>query len=75
MRARFVDQGALARPPGEGRRDDPVPPPLPGETSAGPSTHSEPVEPGEDGEKRDSIGGSDTNNEGNGDSGCRMLLG
>jgi len=25
--------------------------------------------------KRDSIGGSDTNNEGSGHSGCRMLLG
>ena len=47
MRARFVDQGEPARPPGEGRRHDPMPPPSPGETSAGPSTPSESTGSGE----------------------------
>ena len=50
MRARLADQGEPARPPGEGWRRDPMPPPSPGETSAGPSTPSESVEPGEAGE-------------------------
>ena len=35
-----------ARPPGEGEREDPLRPHSPGETSAGPSTPSEAVEPG-----------------------------
>ena len=38
-----------ARPPGEGEREDPLRPHSPGETSAGPSTPSEAVEPGEAG--------------------------
>ena len=50
VRARLADQGERARPPWEGRRHDPMPPPSPGETSAGPSTPSESVEPGEAGE-------------------------
>ena len=43
MRARFVDQGERARPPGEGRWHDPMPPPSPGETPSGPSAPSGPV--------------------------------
>ena len=35
MRARLVDQGEPARPPGEGRRHDPTPPPSPGESGTG----------------------------------------
>ena len=35
MRARLVDQGEPARPPWAGRRRDPMPPPLPGESGAG----------------------------------------
>ena len=35
MRARLVDQGERARPPGEGRWHDPMPPPSPGESGAG----------------------------------------
>jgi len=35
VRARFVDQGELTRPPGEGRRHDPTPPPSPGELGTG----------------------------------------
>ena len=45
VRARFVDQGEPARPPGEGRRHDPMPPSSPGETSAGQSTLSEAAVP------------------------------
>ena len=45
VRARFVDQGEPVRPPGEGRRYNPPPPPLPGETSAGRSTLSEAAVP------------------------------
>ena len=45
MRARFVDQGEPVRPPGEGRRHDPTPPPSLGETSAGQSTPSEAAVP------------------------------
>ena len=47
MRARFVrrPQGEPARPPGEGRRHDPMPPSSPGETPAGPSTLSEAAVP------------------------------
>ena len=41
VRARLVDQGERARPPGEGRRHDPMPPSSPGETSAGQSMLSE----------------------------------
>ena len=44
-RARLVDQGERARPPGEGRRHDPMPPSSPGETSAGQSTLSEAAVP------------------------------
>ena len=51
VRARFGDQGERARPLGEGRRHDPMSPLPPGETSAVPSTHSEPIEPGEAGEE------------------------
>ena len=41
MRARLVDQGEPARPPWEGERRDPMPPPLPGESGAGsPETES-----------------------------------
>ena len=32
VRARLVDQGERARPPWEGRRHDPMPPPSPGES-------------------------------------------
>ena len=35
MRARFVDQGERARPPGDGRWRDPRPPPSPGELGTG----------------------------------------
>ena len=35
VRARLVDQGEPARPPWAGRRRDPMPPPLPGESGAG----------------------------------------
>ena len=35
MRARFVDQGKPVRPPGEGRRYNPTPPPSPGESGTG----------------------------------------
>ena len=45
VRARLVDQGERARPPGEGRRHDPMPPSSPGETSAGQSTLSEAAVP------------------------------
>ena len=45
VRARLVDQGERARPPWEGRRHDPMPPPSPGETPAGPSTLSEAAVP------------------------------
>ena len=50
VRARLVDQGERARPPGGGSGCDPMPPSSPGETSAGPSTLSEPVELREAGE-------------------------
>ena len=41
MRARLADQGEPARPPGEGRRRDVMPPPSPGESGAGsPETES-----------------------------------
>ena len=43
VRARLVDQGERARPPGEGRWHDPMPPPSPGETPSGPSAPSGPV--------------------------------
>ena len=49
VRARFVDHGEAARPPEGGRRHDPMPPPSPGETSAGPSTLSEAAVPVEGG--------------------------
>ena len=50
MRARLADQGEPpARPPWEARREDPLRSHSPGETSAGPSTPSEAVEPGEAG--------------------------
>ena len=52
-----------------------MPPPSPGETSAGPSTLSEPVEPGEAGEDERRQRRSDTNNEGNDHTGRRMTLG
>ena len=45
VRARLVDQGERARPPGEGRRHDPMPPPLPGESAAG-SPEAESTGPG-----------------------------
>ena len=41
VRARLADQGEPARPPGEGRRRDVMPPPSPGESGAGsPETES-----------------------------------
>ena len=76
MRARFVDQGEPARPPGEARREDPLLPHSPGETSAGPPTPSEAVWSREKLAKtRGGSGESDTNNEGNDHSGRRMTLG
>ena len=45
VRARLADQGERARPPWEGRRHDPMPPPSPGGTSAGQSTLSETAVP------------------------------
>ena len=49
MRARLVDQGELARPPEEGRRDDPMPPPSLGESGMG-SPEAESTGPGREDE-------------------------
>ncbi len=45
VRTRLADQGERVRPPGEGRRHDPMPPSSPGETSTGQPTLSEAAAP------------------------------
>ena len=77
MRARFVDHGEPARPPGEARQEGHKPSHSPGVTSAGPSTPS-PRNRGSREKLAKTKGGSgesDTNNEGNDHSGRRMTLG
>jgi len=49
VRARFADQGEVARPPEESWREDREPPHSPGGALARPSTPSDSVEPGETG--------------------------
>ena len=76
MRARLANQGEPARPPGEARREDPLLPHSPGETSAGPPTPSEAVWSREKLAKtKGGSGESDTNNEGNDHTGRRITLG